>query len=377
MPKNKILIIGSLANSLIHFRGDLIKSLTNAGYQVYAAAPQMDKATIESLKKLNAVPLQFELQRTGLNPFKDLKAILQLKKIIHKHEIDLVFPYTIKPVIYGSIAARLNHTAAISLITGLGFTFSASSSKARSLQRITEFLYKIALRKNKVVIFQNSDDLKLFKDRSLINHNQKTALVNGSGVHLDKYPYRVNKKPPDRMIFVMVARLIREKGIDLYVDAAKKLKSKYPYAEFHVVGSPNSSPSAISEEHLMELNHKGIIVYHGFQENVPMLLSKSDVFVLPSYYREGIPRSILEALSIGMPIITTNTPGCKETIVPNKNGILIEPNNLHYLILAMEHFLKKPKIIEEMGIASRKLAEDKFDVDIINKNILLILQKQI
>lgn len=362
--------------SLTNFRGDLMKYLIDNNYEVYAAAPEINNDVKQELVELGVMPIEFSLQRTGLNPLKDLKTIFELRKLISKYEIDIVFPYTIKPVIYGSIAARIARVPVVSLITGLGFTFSASSNKAIILQHITELMYKFALRKNKTVIFQNSDDIELFQKRKVIDKKQQVEIVNGSGVNLDKYSYRVNKNKTARIVFIIVARLIEEKGINLFIESAEVLKEDFPNAEFHVIGTPGKSPSAIKLEKLEDLHRKKTIVYHGQKSNVPDFLFASDVFVLPTYYREGVPRSILEALSVGMPIITTNTPGCKETVMKNLNGLLIEPRKLNSLIEAMRYFLENPNKIEEMGVNSRKLAEDKFNVDIINKRILNILQKE-
>jgi glycosyltransferase involved in cell wall biosynthesis len=375
MENNRILILCSYDKSIIHFRGDFIKSLIQNGYKVFGAAPEMTKEISDQLIELGASPLTFKLQRTGLNPFKDLQSILELNKMIKKHNIDLVFPYTIKPVIYGSIAANFAKIRVISLITGLGFTFSAASAKAKLLQKATEFLYKISIRKNKLIIFQNSDDHQLFLERNIIPKSKKIAVVNGSGVNLGTYPNRINNKTSERIIFILVARLIKEKGVSLYMEAAEDLKKRFPKAEFHVIGKPDKSPSAINLDKLNELHHKEIIVYHGIQDNVPELLYASDIFVLPTFYREGIPRSILEALSVGMPIITTNSPGCRETVTEGENGFLIKPQSLEDLKRAMGYFLENPIKIKEMGIASRALAEKKFNVDIINDHLIALIKE--
>lgn len=355
----------------------MIKSFIANGYKVFAGAPNFQDNTSQTLSDLGVVNVEFPLQRTGLNPWKDLLSVLKIRNIIIKNEIDLLFPYTIKPVIYGSLAGRFTNTPVISLITGLGFTFSKSSIKARVLQKVTEVLYKIALSKNNAIIFQNSDDVALFREKGILNKNQNTHIVDGSGIHLERYPFRENNKVSDKIIFVFVARLIREKGADLFMDAAQKLKTEFPKAEFHIIGNIDNSPSSINPNRLSELNERKIITYHGFKKNVANYLTNSDVFVLPTYYREGIPRSILEALSIGMPVITTNTPGCKETVLRNENGILIEPKQLNELILGIRFFLENPASIGPMGNRSRKLAVERFNVDIINDMILKIVNNNL
>tara|TARA_R110002111_G_scaffold225091_1_gene286670 strand:+ start:451 stop:1599 length:1149 start_codon:yes stop_codon:yes gene_type:complete len=371
--KKRILVLSSLDHSLINFRGDFLKSLIKQGYEVYAGAPEFSKEKLKEIKDLGAIPVSYYLQRTGLNPFNDLKTIFNIKKIIKAHHIDLVYPYTVKPVIYGSIAANMNKTPVISLITGLGFAFTGLTFKARTLQRLNEFLYKLSIRKNKTIIFQNSDDYQLFLDRKIISENHNIGFVSGSGVNLEQFKTRVNENSTDVISFIIVARLIKEKGIALFIDAAETLKAKYPKAEFHIIGAPEDSPSAVKLEKLNMLQDEGTIIYHGLQHNIPEQLFKRDIFVLPTYYREGVPRSILEALSVGMPIITTNTPGCKETVINGENGFLIKPQNLDELINAMEYFLANKEKIKEMGINSRNYAKERFDVNIINKNLLDII----
>tara|TARA_R110000744_G_scaffold376553_1_gene490870 strand:+ start:15995 stop:17146 length:1152 start_codon:yes stop_codon:yes gene_type:complete len=376
LEQRKILIVCSLTESLRNFRKDLISAFLDHGLNVYTASPNSNPEIFEELTKMGVIPLQYHLQRNGLNPLKDLISIWDIKKIVNTHDIDLIFPYTIKPVIYGSIAGRITGKPTISLITGLGLTFSQASKKAQILQHFTEVLYRLAIRKNKAIIFQNTDDLELFRQKGLISENQIAHVVDGSGINLEKYPFRINNNTTKRKIFVLVARLIKEKGVELFIEAAKVLKPKFPDAEFHIIGEPVLSVSSIRIEELEELHRHNIVVYHGFQKNIAKFLNSSDVFVLPSYYREGIPRSILEALSVGMPIITTDTPGCRETIILDQNGILIEPKLLDPLIDAINFFLDNPDKIKPMGIRSRKLAEDRFRVEIINKKIMNIIKNK-
>lgn len=190
------------------------------------------------------------------------------------------------------------------------------------------------------------------------------------GVNLDRYPFREINVNSQEVKFVIVARLIKEKGIQLFMDTAKTLKKQFPLSEFHIIGGVGNSPSSVKIEALNTLHESGIIIFHGPKYNIPNILKDMHIFVLPTFYREGIPRSILEALSIGMPIITTNTPGCKETVVENENGFLIPPNSLAPLIEACKFFIENPSKINQMGKRSRQLAEEKFDVNIINKQLV-------
>ncbi|WP_178988424.1 glycosyltransferase family 4 protein [Winogradskyella schleiferi] len=372
MENKNIMIVASLSASLINFRGDFIKSLVDNGCKVFAAAPDHPSNIRSKLVALGATPLQFNLNRTGLNPFKDMTSISELKALIKDNNIDLVFPYTVKPVIYSSIAANQCKVPVVSLITGLGYAFTGLSTKARLLQRFNETLYKLSIRKNKVIVFQNKDDHQLFLDRNVISKQQSVAFVSGSGVNLNQFTFK-EKNTSDKVSFLLVARLIKEKGIALYMEAAKILKAKYPKAEFHLIGATETSPSAISENEINELHKEGIIVFHGKQRNIEEHLHKRDVFVLPSYYREGLPRTTLEACACGNPIITTDSVGCRESVKEGINGFLIEPQDLEALVKPMEYFINNPEKIREMGINSRKYAEERFDVDIINNDLIAII----
>lgn len=376
MKTNNILIVGATSWSIVNFRGDLIKALIINGFSVFTAVDKYEDNHFDLLSTMGVTPLTVRLQRTGMNPLKDLTTIGDLKKIITKHHIELVIPYTIKPVIYSSIAARKTKTKVISLITGLGFSFSGLNFKSKILQFLNEILYKRYVTKNEVIIFQNKDDYQLFLDRNILNKNHKVAIVSGSGVNLDKFSAKNYPENPNETVsFLIVARLIKEKGIGLFIQAAKILKEKYPYTSFHVIGSAETSPSAIKLEELNAFNEQGILIYHGEQINIPEHLEQKDVYVLPSFYREGIPRSILEALAVGLPIITTDSPGCRETVLTKENGFLIAPNNLDELLNAMEYFILNTDKIAQMGKKSRIYAENRFDVNIINKEIVELVKE--
>lgn len=374
--KKRILVVASYDGSLFEFRGDFIKHLIANGYEVFTAAPFFTEKYRQKIKHIGATPIEFSLQRTGLNPLKDFKTIYELKSIIKKNKIDLVFPYTVKPVIYASIAANMCKVPVISLITGLGYTFSGLTTKTKILQRFNEALYKLSIRKNSVIVFQNRDDHQVFLDRKVIPKSQKVAFVSGSGVNLKQFTFK-EKNPSDKVTFLLIARLIKEKGIALYIEAAKILKARYPGSEFHLIGATETSPSAISEDELNHLHNEGIIVFHGLQYNIEEHLHKRDVFVLPSYYREGLPRTTLEACACGNPIITTDSVGCRESVKEAFNGFLIEPQNLDALVKAMEYFIQNPNKIREMGINSRKYAEERFDVNIINNDLVNLIKKEV
>lgn len=374
----KILIVASFPDSLIRFRGDMIKELILKNFDVLAAAPSIDTETKNKLIALGATPIEYSLQRKGMNPFKDIGTIRSLKKIIKINGVDLVIPYTIKPVVYSSIAANRLKVPVISLITGLGFTFSATSVKAKVLEQVTTLLYRLAVRSNNIVIFQNKDDHKLFVKKGILKECHPFTIVSGSGVNLDHFPQKsyLEKKQHSRMVFIFVGRLIREKGINIFVNTAKTLKVKYPNAEFHILGGHDGSESSISLKELYELDKKKIIKFHGSQKSVIRFLQDSDVFVLPTFYREGIPRSILEAMSIGLPIVTTDSPGCRETVLKGDgNGFLIAKENQDELTLTLEKFLLNPDWAQKKGKSSRLYAQQRFDVRLINQEIIKTIKK--
>ena len=298
---------------------------------------------------------------------KDLLHICGMLKLFKFIKPDIILSYTIKPVIYGSIAARLASTPSTNaLITGLGYTFMNSSLRQRSLNFFIRGLYRFALHRTKTVFFQNPDDLELFKKLSLLSTYSEPALVNGSGVDLTHFkpsPY------PERLVFLLIARLIKEKGIYEYVCAARKVKRKNPDAVFHLVGWIDDGPSAIPKAKLDAWCKEGVIRYFGRLEDVRPAIKACSVYVLPSY-REGTPRTVLEAMAMGRAIITTDTPGCRQTIESGRNGLLVPVMDVDALGKAMQYFIEHPRMITTMGQQSRLIAQEKFDVHKVNAMML-------
>ena len=366
----RVLVVGALDISLLRFRGRMIEALIARGYRVWAAAPAIHPARRAAFEAMGAVPVEIPLARTGLDPRADLATFRALLALVRRERIDLVLPYTLKPVIYGSFAARRGGAKALSLITGLGYTFAASSAKARAIRALVTRLYRAALRRNVAVLFQNADDRALFGELGILPQEMDTAVVSGSGVDLAEFAWR---EPSGRAAprFVFAARLIEEKGISLYLAAAERLKGRFPEAEFLVLGDPQpGSPSAIDMREIERLADTGTITYFPRREDIVAVLSEADVFVLPSWYREGVPRSLLEALSIGMALITTDMPGCRETVRDGENGFLVPPRDGAALERAIEALLEEPGRVASMSRASRALAEGRFDVRLVNADIL-------
>ena len=363
----KIAIIAGYAKSLINFRGELIREFIKLGHQVIAMAPESGFE-----RELNSIGAQYRsipLQRNGLNVFKDLCTLLSLLKILREEKPDIVFLYTVKPVIYGSLAAQMAKIPYVySMITGLGYPFTGATLKQRMLAKLLRFLYKLSLKNNKKVFFQNPDDLRLFKELNLLTGGNKAVLINGSGVDVRKFAYETAKVNP--LSFLLMARLLWDKGIAEYVEAARMLKQRYPDVRFKILGPFDSNPAGINPEDVESWVAEGVIEYLGETDDVRPYIADTSVFVLPSFYREGTPRSVLEAMSMGRPIITTDAPGCRETVQEGVNGFLVPVKDSRALAAAMEFFILNPEMISIMGTKSREIAIEKYDVHKVNRIII-------
>jgi glycosyltransferase involved in cell wall biosynthesis len=362
---DKILIVAGLSSSLKNFRGDLIKSWLSKGYGVVAAAPGFEAKPW--LEKLGVKYYNIPLSRTGLNPLEDINLTIKLKQIIKNEKPDHLFLYTIKSVIYGSLAAYFYKKCKVfSLITGLGYIFTAGLQQKPLLQRIVSWLYRIALRRNSKVFFQNPDDIDAFKKLNIIAAD-KAFLINGSGVNLDYY--RQANLPAETITFLMIARFLTEKGICEYIEAAGLVKAKYPEIVFKLIGwQLEGGPSVISADQTARWKEDGVVEIIAKTEDVRPYIAASSVYVLPSY-REGTPRTVLEAMAMGRAIITTDAPGCRETVIDTVNGFLVPVKNSTALAEAMQRFITDPKLAVLMGAESRRIAEEKYDVRKVNRII--------
>lgn len=372
MKKLRVAVIGNQAFSLINFRGSLIRAMVEKGHEVLALAPNYDEKTKERIKALGAVPIDYYLSRTGLNPFQDAYTFLQLFFLLRKLKPDVVLSYAVKPVIYGTLAAWLARVPRrFALIAGLGYVFTSTREQERVtkklLQKLVSLLYREAFHRATRVFFQNLDDLQEFCLQGLVKR-EKSVLIGATGVDMKAFfPTPPVQNP---VTFLLVARLLREKGIYEFVEAAKRIKSKYPNTRFLLVGGLDSNPGSIKREEVEDWVKEGIIEWPGHVEDVRQWISQASVFVLPSFYREGVPRSIQEAMAMGRPVITTDAPGCRETVIDGINGFLVPVQDVEALAQAMEQFIQKPELIEKMGKESRRIAEERFDVHKINARFL-------
>lgn len=373
----KIAFISPMASSLIAFRKNLVIDLVAQGHEVFCCATDFTTRDKKLLSEWGAVSVDYDLSPRGMNPFKDILATWKLSRILRKLELDIVMPFFVKPVIFGTIAARLaNVPRIVGMIEGLGNAFTCSemgfSRKAKIIQKIQVFLYKIALPKLDVLIVLNPDDKKDLIDTYQIPVKEM-IILGGIGVDLSEYLYSpVDLEHP--VSFIFIARLLREKGIFEYLEAAEKIKGDYPNINFYVLGSLDiKNTFGLKQDELNSYLRKNIVIHPGHVNNVPEWIEKSSIFVLPSFYREGVPRSTQEAMAIGRPIITTDSVGCRETVEDGINGFLIPPFSATALVEKMIFFIENPEEINKMGTKSREMAENRYDVKKINQRLIGVL----
>ena len=367
----RVAIVGTLANTMLGFRGELIRDLVAAGHTVFAFAIDYTPATEQKIRAMGATPVSYTMGQLSTNPFSDIKAMAQLYRLYRERGITLSYCYFSKPAIFGTLAAKLAGVPIrIAKIEGLGRVFTrhpeGDKLKKRILRRIMVALFRISLpHATKLFVLNEGDrqDLQSFSSRI-----PEPIVLGGIGVCLQRYPFRPPVTSPVRFIFV--GRLLPEKGVRYFVNAAKALKARYPATEFILVGAPDSKPGAINKQELEQLVHDGLVTWPGPVDDVAPWLAKSSVFVLPTYYREGVPRSTQEALAMGRPVITTRMPGCRKTVREGINGYLIPPYDPAALENAMLEFIQDPDLIPAMGAASYRLAREEFDVRIINQTIM-------
>ena len=372
----KFLMISSFLPSALNFRGKLLEALRTQGFDIHIFAPEIQQFP-EELKQLQALGYQVHeipMQRTGTNPISDLKTLKSMYRLICNIQPDYVLSYTIKPVIYGTLAAWLAKVPhRFALITGLGYAFQNIECGKRSFfQKMVHGLYAQALKHAEKVFFQNPDDLKLFQTMQLLDPQKPAVVVNGSGVNVQDFelmPLPLNEKGEVKASFLLIARLLGDKGVREYAKAAEIIKAQYPDVEFHLVGWIDDNPSAISPQELERWIADKSLNYWGKLSDVRPAIAASSVYVLPSY-REGTPRTVLEAMAMGRAVITTDAPGCRETVVNGNNGYLVAVKSVDDLVEAMQYFIADPKLMVYMGQRSREMALNKYDVHQVNKHMM-------
>jgi glycosyltransferase involved in cell wall biosynthesis len=345
----------------------MLASMVAQGHEVHAVAPGADQEIIAVLQSMGVHCHDVFLRRIGLNPLRDLVSLIHLYGMFLRLRPEYLLAYTIKPVIYGAIAARMAGVPNIYvMITGVGYTFNNKGFKGKAIGMLARALLRISLKHNKRVFFQNRDNLRIFQEAGLLRRQDQPVLINGSGVDLEYYapaPY------PKKTSFLMIARLLGDKGVYEYVEAARQLKAVNPDLEFRLAGWIDENPTAITDDELRSWVCEGVVDYLGHLSDVRPAITNASVYVLPSYH-EGMPRTVLEAMAMGRPIITTDVPGCRDTVVEGKNGFLVQAKDASSLGDAMLRFVHHPDLIPVMGEYGLRLAEERFNVHDVNKKIL-------
>ncbi len=368
----KIAIITHKTSNLVNSRGDLIKLLEKKGHTVVAICNE--DTSREKIQKLGAKYRCATFNRTSISFIHNIKYLKTLEKILKEEKVDVVLMYTIKPIIFGSIAAKKNKVKKIySLITGMGYNYSIDTIRIKFIRIFCSLGYKIALKNNTKVIFQNKEDMQELLKKRYIKKEQ-AELVNGTGVNLKVFTQEENCLG-GKFTFLMVSRMLNVKGLIEFCKAAEIIKNKYPNTRFIHLGEEENTYRGVKKDFIKRYKEKGIIEFKGRTKNVKEYMKECNVVVLPSYLREGIPRTLQEALAVGRPIITTNIRGCKETVIEKENGYLIPPKNVNELVIAMEKMLQKSDTeIKLMSQKSYELALEKFDINIINNKMVKIIE---
>jgi glycosyltransferase involved in cell wall biosynthesis len=369
MPTHKIIIISNTVFNLVNFRKNLISTLVDQDFDVVAVAPLDDYiSNLDNLKcKLEIIPRSSR----KVHVLNDILLIFRYFRIFSRVKPDIVLSYTSKPNIYGSLVARVLGISIVNNISGLGTPFIQGGW----LEYIVGSLYKVSLKKSKYVFFQNKDDQKIFIDNNFVS-SKEVGVIPGSGIDLTYFLPDVSTSNIDKrnVVFLLIARMMRDKGIEEFVEAARKIKKSYKNVSFQLLGYIDiKSKVAISVNDIKSWENEGIIEYLGHTEDVRPFIAMADCVVLPSY-REGTPRSLLEAASMGKPIIATNVAGCKEVVDDGINGYLCDAYNSDDLAHKMQHILALDSIsIEKMGMASRKKMENEFDEKIVINKYLSVI----
>jgi len=338
---------------LYKFRKELIEKLINLNYDIYISLPYDEY--FSQLQELGCECIETDFNRRGKNPINDIKLFINYIKLIKKIKPDVVFTYTIKPNIYGGIVCRLLKIPYIANITGLG----TAVENAGTLQKLTVWLYKIALKKVNCAFFQNSENMEFFAEKKIALG--KHRLIPGSGVNLEHFCV-LNYPPYNTLEFVFISRIMKEKGIDQYLEAAEYIRNKHPNTRFHICGFCEEE----YENKLKEIQNKDIIIYHGVVSDVREILKIVHCTVHPTYYPEGLSNVLLESSACGRPVITTDRAGCKEVIDDGVNGYIVKQKDSQDLIEKIERFIELDyEIKKQMGLAGRKKVEQSYDRNIV------------
>lgn len=366
----RIIVVASYAFSLVNFRGDLLSAMVAAGHEVIACAPEEDRDVQAALGRMGVRYHRLPMRRAAISAIADLATLKALVALFRAEQPDIILAYTQKPIIYAGLASRIvGRGRFFAMVSGLGYVFTEGQSWTRRLLRpLVSRLYRSAVRRAAAIFVFNGDDRDEMLRSGILRPGHKVVQVPGSGVDLKRFPQvPVPEGPP---VFLMIARLLRDKGPHEFVEAARMVRAHHPDARFQLLGPLDPNPSGISAAELHRWRDEGAIDYLGETRDVRPHLARAHVFVLPTAYREGLPRTILEAMATGRAVVTTLSPGCRETVEPGINGYLVPMRDAPSLAEALMRFADDPGLAARMGRCSRDVAEARFGVDRVNALLL-------
>ena len=372
----KVVILSSLSWSLINFRGALIARMIEEGHEVVACAPDEEPEVLERLARMGVRFRRTPMARAGTNPLHDIRTLLHYRRLMRAERPDVVVAYTQKPIIYGGLAARLwSRARYFSIMSGLGYVFSEEADGRRWLRSVVSRLYRIGIAQARCIFVFNSDDHRLMQESGIVSPTQRVMQVPGSGIDLRHFAEQPLPNGP--FTFLMMGRLMRDKGVGEYVEAARIVRARHPDVRFLLLTRPETeNPTGYTAADLDRWREAGLIEFLPETRDVRPFIASAHAFVLPSFYREGLPRTILEALATGRPVITTDMPGCRDPIRHGVNGLLVPPRDASALADAMEAMIANPQRVTAMAGAARQTAVDVYDVDKVNALLLETMQLQ-
>ena len=362
----KIVVLGAQPEYLSGLRGPLIRDLLAAGHDVTAIGAEEMVAVRTAIESWGARYRVVPIRRAGLNPIADLGAILSLYRALRDEKPDLLFTYTVKPNVYG---LPLGWLAGIKrrygMVAGRGWAFGEGRELKRRISRTIAILaFRFGFRFADGVISQNEEDLALFRELGIIKGKTRTTRVFGSGVDLEHF--QPEPMPPGAKTFVMICRLLVDKGVADYAEAGRIVRRTYPNAVFRLVGPFDHSPNGITPETIQAWADEGIIDYAGATDDVRPFIASAHALVLPTRYGEGVPRTVLEAMAMGRPVIVSDTPGCRDTVRNSENGHIVAVGDVAGLAQAMTALVADDTQLAAAGRASRALAVERFDSRAVN-----------
>ncbi len=357
--RRHVVLVGNYAPSILNFRGPFIDAVRAEGHRVTACAPEASETVRAELHRRGVGYRDIRFNRGGTSPSEDFALTVRLVRLFRELRPDVVLTYTIKPIVYGSIAAALARVPLrATMMSGLGYTFTSTTKKARVVRTVVSALYRAALPLNHVVFFHNQDDRAYLAERGLVPSGRKIVVVGGSGV--DTEHFKESPLPQGAPVFLLIARLLPDKGIREYVEAARRVRRDHPDVRVQLLGPLDPQPGSITKGELAEWRAEGAIEYLGQTEDVRPFIEAATVYVLPSY-REGMPRSVLEAMAMGRPVITSDAPGCRHAVRDEENGVLVPVGQADGIERAMRRFVSDPGLAVRFGAASRVRAVEHFD----------------